>query len=140
MLKDVRIKKLFVNKNIIFFEIILKDNLNFLEIQNKLKYKFNIDSLPSSDLIYKYFNTLKFIGIKIKRTSKANGANYQIIDHPFKIELQKQSIEFLFKLRSKVIKQRDLVFLHHEPRTVQPYLLKPFRPHEPISIYHSCFS
>ena len=56
----------------------------------------------SKDTLRIAINTLKTAGCKIKRPSKSNGYKYELISHPFNLEITPEEEEILIKLRERI--------------------------------------
>ena len=65
------------------------------------KNKYTAKSL-SKDTLRVTLNTLKTAGCKLSRPSQSNNFKYEILSHPFGLNINDKEAEILFKIRQKI--------------------------------------
>lgn len=80
----------------------------------------NIGKSVSNDSVWLYINTLKALGCVIRRPSPRNGFCYEMISHPFGIELDDRQLETL--AQAKIVAQRH--FSHQDMLALDGLLKK----------------
>ncbi len=84
------------------FVLLLESPMSEDEIKQVLKDEAEDKKLLSSDTVGIYINTLKSIGCKITRPSKSNNFKYILMDTPFKLNLNKDEVLSLIKVKKYI--------------------------------------
>ncbi len=101
-------KKIFENisltayRVIKLFVLLLESPMSEDEIKRALKTEVEENKLLSSDTVGIYINTLKSLGCKISRPSKSNNYKYILNDTPFKLNLNKNEVLSLIKVKKYI--------------------------------------
>ena len=113
-------------KSILIFSLLLEGPKSYAELQ---QYLLNHDYLHESvsiDTLRIYINSLREIGCKISKTTKAGITRYSIDSHPFELKITKsqaKSILKVFKAISKSIELSDLISFEKFFKKIAPCVM-----------------
>lgn len=99
---------------------LIESPLTVPELNQKFLEDANIGKRVSTDTVWLYINTLKALGCVIRRPSPRNGFCYEMVSHPFGLNLDERQLETL--AQAKVTAQQH--FTHQEMLTLDGLLRK----------------
>jgi len=105
------------------FNLLLESPLSEDEIKDALKDETTDLKLLSSDTVSIYINTLKSIGCRISRPCKSNSFKYRLEEHPFKINLSKEEIFSLIKIKKYIASFDDWKLFQNTDEVISKILL-----------------
>ncbi len=88
-------------RTLFILKLLLEKSRTRKELIDYLKKDKRISKSVSQDTLRVTINTLKASGCKISRPSKKNGYRYELISHPFNLNLSDTEFKALLKLRDR---------------------------------------
>jgi predicted DNA-binding transcriptional regulator YafY len=89
------------------FKLLYEKPASDQEINDNLQDKITNSKPLSKDTIGIYINTLKAIGCNISRPKKNNNYKFELLDHPFKPNINTEEIKALFDIRKFIVSLDD---------------------------------